>query len=367
MSTSAAGHPATAGLIAFAARLLPPPRLFFETEAGIEAPPAGRGRRYWIVARGRCRFFKVSLLPAASHARQLAALGLEAQRLSPFAETGWHLHLGGDFAAIWVWDQAATRAVAAAAGIDIARSRVVPEPAMQPPGDDGLRLVQTLDGVEAQYWSGGALAASRWWPKAPDGRAWLTFQRGAALAPDEIDPVPPQPQHLGWLTRPWTTARAAGSFGLTRIDTRIAAAALGAVILLAYAYQGAQWLRVERDVALLRQEIARRSQQIEPLLEARSRALDNQSAIRLLRDLAPFPSQLALMARITATLPADGARLTAWVYDRGQLELGIASPRPLDVVKLVRALEGLDHFKSVAAERTGTGNSLRLHVALDPL
>ncbi len=356
-----------AGLIALAARLSPPPRLFFETAAGVEAPPAGRGRRYWIVGRSRCRFFKAPLVPAASHGRQLAALALEVQRLSPFAETGWHLHLGADFAAIWVWDQATTRAAASAAGIDVARLRVVPEPAMQPAAEDGLRLVETLDGVDGQYWDGGCLAASRWWPKAPDSRAWLMFQRGAALPPERLDPAPPPPQQLRWLARPWTTVRAAGSFALSRIDARLAAAALGAAVLFAYAYQGAQWLRVDRDVAVLRQEIARRSQRIEPLLEARARALDNKSAIQLLHDLAPFPSQLALMARITATLPADGTRLTAWVYDRGQLELGIASARPVDAVKLVRALEGLDHFKSVAAERTGTGNSLRLHVALDPL
>lgn len=366
MSISAVKHPATAGLVAFAARLSPPPRLFFQTAVGVEVPPPGRGRRYWIVARSRCRFFRAPLLPAVSHARQIAALALEVQRLSPFAETGRHLHLGSGSAVIWVWDQAATRAAAAAAGIDIARLRVVPEPAMQAPGD-GLRLVETLDGAEGQYWAGGGLAASRWWPKAPDGRAWLMFQRGAALAADDLEPAPPLPQRLAWLPRPWTTTRAAGPFALTRIDARVLAAALGAAVLLAYAYQGAQWVRVGHDIALLRQEIARRSQQIEPLLEARDRALDNQSAIRLLHDLAPFPSQLALMARITAALPADDTRLTAWVYDRGQLELGIASPRPLDVVKLVRALEGLDHVKSVAAERTGTGNSLHLHVTLDPL
>ena len=66
-------------------------------------------------------------------------------------------------------------------------------------------------------------------------------------------------------------------------------------------------------------------------------------------------------------LPTDHAHLTAWIFDRGQLELDIASDRPLDVAGLVRSLENLDHFKSVAAERTGTDNSLRLRVTIEPL
>jgi len=154
---------------------------------------------------------------------------------------------------------------------------------------------------------------------------------------------------------------------LARVDIRLVAAAVAAAAMILYGYQGAQWLRVAREVAGVSDEIARRSQAIEPLLEARTRALDSQSAIRLLHDLDRFPTQLALMARVAEVLPPERTRLTAWVYDRGQLELGIAADQPLDVVKLVRSLEGIDHFKSVAAERTGAGNSLRLRVTLDPL
>jgi hypothetical protein len=359
---SAAGE-----VIALAARLSPAPRLFFETASGVEEPPPGRGRRYWIVARSLCRFFKVPLLPGASRARQLDALGLEVKRVSPFDDTGWHLHLGADSASIWVWDQGLTRSAAAAAGIDIGRLRVVPETAMQPPGEDGPRLIETLDGVEGQSWTAGSPVASRWWRDLPDARAWMMFQRGAGLPPDRLAALVPQPMRLPWLARPWTTTRRPGSFDLTRVDTRLIAASVAAAIIVAYGYQGVEWFRVDRDVARLTDEIARRSEAIEPLLQARTRALDSQSAIRVLHDLDRFPSQLALMARVAELLPRDRTRLTAWIYDRGQLELGIEADRPLDVVKLVRSLEGLDHFKSVAAERTGTDNRLRLHVTLDPL
>ncbi len=354
-------------IAALAARLSPAPRLYFETTAGVEEPPPGRGRGYWIVARGLCRFFRMPLLAGSPLGRQLDALALEVRRLSPFAETGSHLDLGRDFAAIWVWDQGATRAAAAAIGVDTARLRVMPEPAMQPPGGDGLRLIETLDGVEGQRWTAGHLVASRWWREPPDERAWLMFQRGAGLAPDAHNGTAPEPARLSWLARPWTTTRRTAAFDLARLDLRLVAAAFVAAALLLYGYQGAQWLRLARDTAGVSDEIARRSAAIEPLLEARTRALDDQSAIRALRQFDRFPSQLALMARVTEILPGERTRLVSWVYDRGQLELGIAADQPLDVVKLVRSLERLDHFKSVAAERTGTDNSLRLHVTLDPL
>jgi hypothetical protein len=349
------------------ARLLPAPRRYFETLSGIEQPPPGRGRRYWIVARSLCRFYKVPLLPGAARGRQPGAHALEIKRLSPFEETGSHLHLGDDFAGVWLWDQRVTRAAASGVGCEITRLRFVPEPAMLPAGGDGVRLIETLDGVEGQYWASGCLVASRWWRDPPDDRAWVLFQRGASVAPDRLSATTPSPLRLPWLTRPWTRARRPVSFDLARADMRLVAASLAAAMIVAYAYQGAERFRVAASLTERTGEIDQRSMAIEPLLEAREQALDNQSAIRVLHELDRFPSQLSLMARVAEVLPRDQTRLTDWVYDRGQLELGIVADQPLDVVKLVRSLEGLDHFKSVAAERTGTNNSLRLRVMLDPL
>ena len=353
-------------LAALTARLSPAPRLYFETARGVEEPPPGRGRRYWVVSRGLCRFFNVPLLPGAPRGRQSDALALEIKRLSPFEETASHFHLGADFAGVWLWDQRMTHAAVAAVGTEVSRLRVVPEPAMLPPADDGVRLVETLDGFEGQSWEAGSLVASRWWPALPDDRAWVMFQRGAALLPLQLSAAAPPPLRLPWLPRPWTTTRRPGSFDLAQADLRLVAAALAAMIMIAYGYQGAQWLRVAANVAELTDDIDRRSKAIEPLLEARTQALDNQAAIRVMHDLDRFPSQLAVMARVTELLPPDQTRLASWLFDRGQLELDIAAEQPLDVVKLVRSLEGVEHFKSVAAERTGTNNSLRLRVTLSP-
>jgi hypothetical protein len=350
------------------ARFLPAARIFLETQRGVVQPTGGYGRRrVWVVSRGLCRFYSMAQLPDASRSSQLAALSLEIKRLSPFAETGSHLHFGAGATGAWLWDMQATKAAAGAIGIDIANCLVVPETALTPPGPPGIRVVAALDGVEGQYWNDTTLVASRWWPEIPDTRSWLLFQRGAAVPPDRIATEIPAPVSMPWLRAPWTKARPRPLLALSQIDLRVAAAATAALILVAYGYVGAEWLRITANVHGVEREIAARSEAIEPILTARAQALDNLAAIHLLQNLNQFPSQLSLMAAVAEALPRNNTRLTAWTYDRGQLGLDIAAAQPIDVADLVRALEHIDHFTGVAAERTDSGNTLRLRATIKPL
>jgi hypothetical protein len=269
-------------------RLSPAPRLYFETAGGVEEPPPRRGRRYWIVARSLCRFLTVPLLPEAPTARQLEAIELEIKRSSPFSETGSYFHLGREVASVWIWDQAATRTAAAAVGADLARLRILPEPAMHPGGEDGVRLVACLEGVEGQNWAGGSLTASRWWRALPDARAWMLFQQGASVHPERIGRAIPNPQRLPWLQRPRTQRSRRLSFSLAETDLRLVAAALAAAIVIAYGYQGSEWLRLRADTAALAAEIKGRSAAVEPLLAWRMR--------QITATITAQPSETALIA-----------------------------------------------------------------------
>jgi hypothetical protein len=348
------------------ALLSPAPRLYRQTGRGIEEPAGGRGRRYWVVSRGLCRFFRIPALPEAAAARQIEALALQAKRLSPFVETGSHPHFGGAFIALWLWDQQAVRGAAAAIGVDVARLRVVPETALLPPAADGVRLVKTIDGVEGQNWIGGNLAASRWWPAPPDIHAWTLFQRGAAIAPDRRAVAVPAPVRLGWLERPWTHARSAGSFDIGRLDLRLVAAALAAVMLIAYLYLGAEWLRLARDLSGVDARIAAAARASAPVLRARAVALDNAAAIRAIQGLDRYPGQLALFARVTEILPKNETHLSEWSWERGQLEMTVAADHPLDALYFVRSLQRIRGFTNVVAERAGGDNSLRIRLAVAP-
>jgi hypothetical protein len=343
------------------------PRLWVQMASGVEEPQGRRGRGYWVVARGLCRFFKVPLLPQATAARQRDALELQIGRLSPFAETGSHWHFGPDFISLWLWDAAAARSAGEAIGVDVDRLRALPEPVLRPPGADGVRLIETADGVEAQCWTGGAPAASRWWAASPDRQAWLLFQRGASVPPERMTPLPAVPQRLDWLASPWTQARSGGSFDLTALDPRLAAAAAAGLLLIAYGYLGAEWLHQRVELSRTEAAITAQMRQGEPQLTARTAALDNQAAIARLRELDRYPAQLALMARVAGMLPNNGqVRLADWSWDDGHLELTVAAGQPLDSLFFVRSLERVDGFRGVGVERAGSDNSLHLRLTVAP-
>ncbi|HZT87010.1 MAG TPA: hypothetical protein VFA12_03505 [Stellaceae bacterium] len=353
-------------LAALVSRWTPPPRLYLQTADGVEEPQGRRGRRYWVVGRGLCRFFRVPLLADASAAHQAEALRLQFERLSPFVETGSHAHFGRDFASLWLWDAEAVRLAAESVGADLRRLRALPETALMAPAGSDVRLVATIDGFEGQSWIDGGLAASHWWPSLPDARQWLRFLRGASVPHDSPAPLAPQPVRLDWLDRPWTRDRAAGGKPLEQFDLRLAGAGIGVVLLLAYCYVGGEWLRLRHDVAAAATAIEARAQSDLPAAEARAAALDNLAAIQALHGLDRYPSQLALMARVASSLPKNETHLTAWNWDRGQLEVTVAANHPLDARFFVRSLEQIDGFKNVAAQRAGGDNSLNIRLVVEP-
>jgi hypothetical protein len=347
-------------------RFVRPPRLYLQRAAAVEEPLVRYGRRYWVVPRSLCRFFKIPPLADASNDRQLDALRLQIERLSPFVESGSHFHFGANFINLWLWDAQVVSDAATAIGIDLRRVSVLPESALQPAGE-GVRMIECLDGVEGQCWNQGSLVASRWWPTPPDSRNWVLFQRGAAVSPDRLTTNPPAAVALPWLPRPWTNSRTDGWGGISNIDLRLAAAGIAVALLIGYDYLGMEWLRLSWARSAVERQITVHSAEVAPTVEARIAALENAGVIQRLRRLDPYPSQLSLMARVADILPKNETHLTEWSYDRGQLEMTVAADHPLDAVFFVRALERVDGFKSVAVERAGGGdNSLRIRLTVEP-
>jgi len=343
----------------------PRPRLYLQRATEIEEPSVRRGRRYWLVSRSLCRFFKIPRLADASTGRELEALRLQIERLSSFAATGSHFHFGVNFISLWLWDARVVGDAADAMGVDLRRVPVFPESALQPPGE-GARMIECLDGVEGQSWDQGTLVASRWWPTPPDSRNWVLFQRGAAVGPDRLTTNPPPAAALAWLARPWTNSPTDGWDQLANFDLRLAAAGVATVLLIGYGYLGAEWLRLAWDLNAVETRIAVHSAEVVPLVEARVAALDNAAVIRRLHEFDPYPSQLQLMTRVADILPKNDTHLTEWSYDRGQLQITVAADHPLDSVFFVRALERVDRFKAVSAERAGGDNSLRIRLTVEP-
>jgi len=106
------------------------PQFFRQYRDRAERAATWRGRRYWVVSRSLCGFRLFRLANVGRNELRDAA-ALKAREWAPYAETGYHLHLTGEAARIWVWDAARVRGAMQATGVRPGRITVLPETALQ--------------------------------------------------------------------------------------------------------------------------------------------------------------------------------------------------------------------------------------------
>lgn len=295
--------------------------------------------------------------------KQQGALRLQVLEWSPFTSPDMMFDLGDGPVGAWIWDTDHLRNALATAGIDAQRVHPVPETALHPPLDDGIRLVRCLDGVEGQFWSKRRLANSRWWPEPPDDTAWVRFQRASGIAAGDLIPRAPVAEDLGWLARPWPRS---GAWFLRSRPSSNQLSIVAAVLALAWTgYQAGQLLRIGREVDEAAKAVASAGSTARPLLEARTRAIAAAEQARALINLDPYESQLTLMARVTERLPRNGTIFSEWSFRAGDLTFVLVNPmQPIDIPFLVRAIEGTPGFDRVQADGGADGKiaSFRLKV-----
>jgi hypothetical protein len=341
-------------------------QLYLLTSSATREEESGGGRRTLLISRKLCRVLWYPKTGTASAAKRMEMLKLQIERVSPFEQTGSHMDVGANSVTVWIWDQGAVEQAAARLGIKVSTLTVLPETALQPALVDGLRLIQTTEGYEAQRWVGGSLTASRYWPEPPGEREWTLFQRGASVTPQQMRALPPMAEpHQAWLAKPWTRSTGGVSIKLTGLNPRLFAVGVGALLLIALGYVGTELGHIGIDLYLMKSRVAQQTKAIEPQLEARNAALDNRSAILAMRKLDPYPSQSWMMARVSEIMPHNDAHVVEWDFERGQLQLKVTAGLPLDTRFFVHSLEGVVGFSNVTAERFGT-NGVLVRLTVEP-
>ena len=75
--------------------------------------------------------------------------------------------------------------------------------------------------------------------------------------------------------------------------------------------------------------------------------------------------QLTLFARVAGQLPKNGARITTWSYQDGELQFTIASPAIApDILFYVKTYSAVAGFTDVTADRADSDRSLRIKLRL---
>ena len=344
--------------------LFPPPRRFFHLPTKTETA-AGRGPVEWVLARALVHYKSFPLAEVPKNQR-VAALRMQLRQWSPFASAGASVVIERDAAMVWMWDKARVDAAIVAVGLNPARVKIIPEPLLRPQLNEGLRLINALDGVEAQVWRTNTLVASRWWPAMPAAEDWLAFQRDAGFA--EHVQLPSTVQSAPMLDEPW--ARGGGLEDFRALDSRNEhlVYAIGIVLLAAptFWYAG-HHLKLGAAVSAKKAELATLNDRAQPVIAARNEAQATLLRAQALLALDPYPSQLALMAKVAELLPKNGTSVKEWNYQSGKLKLMIAVPDPgAQSSVLVSALQTAGPFNNVRAAPGGDSKTLVFNMDVNP-
>lgn len=315
-----------------------------------------------MLSRALCRFATFTLPATLSPGDRERALRLMIDEASPYGTTGHLVEWGKGEAGAWLWDEEAVAEAITAAGQDPRAVVVLPETALQQPGDSGARLVKVLDGYEGQVWRGGLLKTSRFWPREPDQGEWIRFLRASG------DPA--ALHHAGlsgaaepvWLERPWPR-RSAGSL-LGDFRGWKVAAAIGCVALAPFAYQLGQISVLAAERAELDAVSRRIESDAGPVLAARDAALRAAARVRQLEALRPYPGPVEVMARIAEKLPNNGTIFQDMNYQQGEVRFTLTGQPAFDAPFFVRAFSSVPIFTDVNAENSPAPGTLVMRLKL---
>ncbi len=325
------------------------PQRYLQTDAEHVQSPTGKGRREWLMARGLCHYQCFDLSNVATLKRE-EVLQLKIRQWSPFTQTGRYIAWIKGNAQVWIWDQAVQQQAQHAQAIK--PLPVLPESILYPPAKEGLQLLKTCDGLEAQIWQNGLLRSSRWWSQAPDAATWQRFLRSNAQSFIAL------PEHLekqAFLPKPWAKNTSVWRnlnllWRQERLWVSLGLAALISVFIW-------EWLSVTRwqtSLTELEHHIEQLTYDAEPVLTARGKVLDIKKQLETLQQLDKYPGQLKILLAIASKLP-KGAVLQEWHYDNGALKVQIKADSidPREYVKLFQDDPLFDDVKPETAKRKG--------------
>lgn len=299
---------------------------------------AGRKRKHWWLSRAlyRCKHLPLGHVVATERRAVLRNLLLA---WAPFDQADYRVAWQGDAALAVAWDRVAVEALLASAGAPTTAT-LWPETFLREPwGQDGVRVLQGLEGVEAQVWRNRSLHVSRWWPQRPAAGEAQTWLRSLGTDATTLSALPVA-LPAAWRRRPW--AELQGLDGLLSTSSRLERVAVGAALVGFTALTAAQAHQVfaayeEREAQ--QRERERIQLDAAPVLAARDRAES------LAREAASLASQLTgvlpleVLQHLSAVLPPRGVTLKELELSGQQLRLALELAPDLQRSAVVKDLQ----------------------------
>lgn len=333
-----------------------PVRRFLQGTEKTETPQIRFGTLQWVLTRPMYRFqlFDLAQVPPKNRTQ---ALHLELAQWTPFANSEYYVGWHGQHALIWGWDADKVKQAIVAQGLKPQRVRILPESVLQTPIENGLCLTRCHEGFEGQLWREGQLERSRWWAQLPTQDEWLMFQRDAGILPGEQQTQPPAPRVNPLNVQPWVNEVGSSSDQVIQLERLIIALGILLLLLPTFWY-GFSLYKMRHSTTQLHDQQAQLQREAEPITQAHGQALDYLARIDVLRATAPYPGQLALMAKIAEALPKDNSYLKDWDFQQGQLKVTITSKSDISATMLIGVLQQTGSFGDVKALPGGDPKSV---------
>lgn len=281
--------------------------------------------------------------------------------LSPYRTAEHYAVWRGGYAFLWMWDRTVRQELAQGIADAPRRYRCLPESLLQSPVEEGvpvgLRLLKVMHGYDLQVWKQGILLLSLYYRELPSLEQIRFATRGVVGV--DASHVP-EVQGIEYLQTPWA---AAGGAGVDSAWERWVPHGLAAVLLLGGTVELTQGALSWWGTSGLRAKHAQLIKEIEPLLDARSRAQQAVSqSLKIQQQIQATPSQVELMNRVAGLLPQD-SRLTTWRFDGRELALQISTTN-MDPRFFVQRLQGEGQFHDVRVEPSSRDDGLQLVMSL---
>lgn len=339
-------------------------------------------------------------LPAKGVPRHQSAglVRLHLARLAPFADCGVYACRSGGWIHLWFWENQRVRQFCHSNGIEHEGIALVPESVCLPKGRDGVVLHQCAEGVEAHLWEGGALLETAWWPQPLDAGGWQAWRLAAcAAAPSRsatadwpsalpsamarmasgVRRLPHLPHQLPTrlddepavtLGKPWAANLLGGEWwrGL-RLDPVALLAVAAALAVGMGGYWSAKLLALQREQAQLAGEGGVLSAQVDPLTQARGKALEDLRWTTAVSRLAGTERIGPTLDGLQDALAQQDAALRELEYIDGELRLLLVPlGGELNIVAVVQQLEAQPTLRNIRLLPESDARMMRVAAKIKP-
>ncbi len=303
-----------------------------------------QARGLTLISRGlmRHRAFDLSDLAEAD---RLSALRAQLAAWGPLPDAHFLISWQGAVA------QAFTAEKGRLESVTVKNPSWLPETLAREAPSDGVRVVQALDGFEAQAWKAGVLRSTRWWAARPAAQEWTLFLRQAGWA-GQAAQADPEPVSPAW-RRPAALPSAADRLEQMGQGSEKRLAGILALVLIGFGAMSARMLWDSYEARRLSQAaLVELKTEVAPVLAARDKALSAADRGAALISLLQAPRPLEVLEELLQLLPP--AALIREVDTQGMdVRVLLDLPAGVSRSKVITDLEAGGWFTQVSEARDG--------------